>query len=71
MPYDLFISYSRRDNEQGRVTQLIERTSREFESFGGRPLMPFFDKQEMQGMEDWRHRILQGLLNGVCCYFRR
>lgn len=22
MPYDLFISYSRRDNEQGRITQL-------------------------------------------------
>lgn len=25
MPYDLFISYSRRDNEQGRITQLVER----------------------------------------------
>jgi len=25
MPYDLFISYSRRDNENYRVTQLVDR----------------------------------------------
>jgi tetratricopeptide (TPR) repeat protein len=61
MPYDLFISYARRDNEQGRVTQLVERIGRDFESFAGRPLRPFFDTTEIHGMEDWRHRILQGL----------
>ena len=38
MPDDLFISYSRRDNENDRVTQLVERISRDFESFGGRTL---------------------------------
>jgi hypothetical protein len=26
MPYDLFISYSRRDNQAGRITQLVETT---------------------------------------------
>lgn len=25
MPYDLFISSSRRDNKQGRITQLVDR----------------------------------------------
>ncbi|MGH9966994.1 MAG: tetratricopeptide repeat protein, partial [Pyrinomonadaceae bacterium] len=61
MPYDLFVSYSRRDNEQGRVTQLVERISRDFEQFAGRPLRPFLDVTEIHGMQDWEHRILQGL----------
>jgi len=61
MPYDLFISYSRRDNAQGRITQLVERIQADFAAFAGRPLQPFFDLTEIHGMEDWRHRILQGL----------
>lgn len=61
MPYDLFISYSRRDNQQGRITQLVDHIQTEFAAFAGRPLVPFFDVTEIQGMEDWRHRILQGL----------
>jgi len=61
VPYDLFISYSRRDNAQGRVTQLVERIQADFAAFAGRPLQPFFDLTEIHGMEDWRHRILQGL----------
>ena len=61
MPYDLFISYSRRDNEQGRITQLVERIKTNFAPFAKRELVPFFDQQEIQGMADWRQRILQGL----------
>jgi len=61
MAYDLFISYSRRDNVNGRITQLVTRISRDFEQFTGRPLRPFFDVDDIQGMDDWRHRILQGL----------
>lgn len=66
MPYDLFISYSRRDNEsrddeKGRVSQLVERISRDFESFAGRPLRVFFDKNDIQGMDDWRQKIQQSL----------
>ena len=61
MPYDLFISYSRRDNQQGRITQLVERIQADFAAFAGRPLVPFFDATEIRGMDDWRHRILQGL----------
>jgi tetratricopeptide (TPR) repeat protein len=61
MPYDLFISYSRRDNEQGRITQLVERIKADFAPFAKRELVPFFDQQEIHGMQDWRQRILQGL----------
>jgi hypothetical protein len=63
MPYDLFISYARRDkdNGHGRITEFVERIGRDFESFAGRPLRPFFDLTEIQGMDDWRHRILKGL----------
>ena len=61
MSYDLFISYSRRDNEQGRITQLVERIKTDFAPFAKRELVPFFDRQEIHGMADWRQRILQGL----------
>lgn len=61
MPYDIFISYSRCDNEQGRITQLVERIKTDFAPFAKRELVPFFDQQEIHGMQDWRQRILQGL----------
>ena len=61
MSYDLFISYSRRDNAGGRIAQLVERIKADFASFAKRELVPFFDQQEIQGMSDWRQRILQGL----------
>jgi hypothetical protein len=35
MPYDLFISYSRRNNAQGRITELVERIQQDFASFEG------------------------------------
>jgi len=61
MPYDLFISYSRHDNQKNRINQLIEYIQADFIEFAGRPLVLFFDATEIQGMDDWRHRILQGL----------
>ncbi len=64
MTYDLFISYSRRDNADGRITQLVEHIKTDFANFEGnkgRELVPFFDQQEIHGMSDWRQRILQGL----------
>ena len=35
MSYDLFISYTRRDNAQGRITELVERIQQDFGSFEG------------------------------------
>jgi tetratricopeptide (TPR) repeat protein len=63
MPYDVFISYSRRDNGKGdgRVTELVEGIGRDFIALAGRPLRTFFDRQAIESMDDWRHKILQGL----------
>jgi hypothetical protein len=61
MPYDIFISYSRRDNAQGRITELVDRIKADFAAFAHRDLVPFFDKQEILGMQDWRQRLWQGL----------
>jgi len=36
MPYDLFISYSRRDNERGQVAALKTQIESSFRAFVGR-----------------------------------
>ena len=61
--YDVFISYSLRDNGQGdgRISEFVERLRRDFAAAFGRPLVPFFDKDEIHGMDDWRDRILKSL----------
>ena len=61
MPYDLFISYSRKDNQTNRITELKMRIEEDYLQFAGEPLNCFFDQKSIQGMDDWRHRILQGL----------
>jgi hypothetical protein len=64
LPYDLFIPYSRRDNPQGRITELVERIKQDlasFEGMQGRELRVFFDQDEIHGMSEWRQRILKGL----------
>ena len=62
MPYDLFISYSRFDNRDGRITDLKVQIETDYRAFKPRrDLVCFFDTEEIKGMDDWRHRILQGL----------
>lgn len=61
MPYDLFISYSRKDNQNHRITELKERIAADYQKFSGEPLRCFFDLDAIHGMDDWRHRILEGL----------
>lgn len=72
MTYDLFVSYARRDDVQQRITQLVSRVRADYRAFaGGKDLQVFFDTQEIQGMDDWRHRILgavkQSRLLLACC----
>jgi tetratricopeptide (TPR) repeat protein len=59
--FDVFISYSRRDDVNGRVAEFVSRVERDFQDFAGRPLRPFFDRKAIEGMDDWRNRILRGL----------
>lgn len=61
MKYDIFISYSRKDNENGRITELKNQIEKDYFEFTKEKLNVFFDLEEIKGMEDWRHRLLQGL----------
>ena len=61
MPYDLFISYSRRDDKQGQVRALKEQIEADYLSFTKEDLRCFFDTEDIASMDDWRHRILEGL----------
>jgi tetratricopeptide (TPR) repeat protein len=61
VPYDLFISYSRRDNERGQVAALKAEIESSFRAFAGREIRFFFDTQEIQGMDDWRQKIQRSL----------
>jgi tetratricopeptide (TPR) repeat protein len=65
MNYDLFISYARADNQQGRINALVAEIERDFNRMMGRPMRTFFDTQEIKGMHDWRDRILEGLRESV------
>jgi hypothetical protein len=58
MPYDIFISYSRRDNKGGRITELKQRIEADYRKFAKEELRCFFDMEDILGMDDWRHRIL-------------
>lgn len=68
MNYELFISYSRRDNlprkpddARGWVTALCDEILADHRRFSTEPLRIFFDSTEIKSMEDWRHRILDAL----------
>ena len=61
MDYDIFISYARQDNQQGRVTELKQQLEADYRAFTGTELRCFFDLEDIKGMDDWRHRLLAGL----------
>jgi tetratricopeptide (TPR) repeat protein len=61
VPYDLFISYSRRDDKQGQVRALKQQIEADYRSFTKEDLGCFFDTEDIATMDDWRHRILEGL----------
>lgn len=56
-PYDLFVSYARRDNAAGWVNALVEGLAAVPAPDGGLPLRIFFDTEEIHGMERWRDRL--------------
>lgn len=63
--YDFFVSYARKDNENGWITQFIEELLAEHNKFIGndpsRQLIPFFDKEDIRSFDDWQDRIHQGV----------
>ena len=61
MPYDLFISYARKDNETGKITELKEKIESLYNKTTERKLKIFFDTSEIKGMDDFNNRILSAL----------
>jgi len=67
-PWDLFISYARKDNqparpgEAGWVTAFIEALQAEHRrATGGHELRVFFDKEDIRPSDNWEWRIGRGL----------
>ncbi|HMD60074.1 MAG TPA: TIR domain-containing protein, partial [Opitutaceae bacterium] len=61
MLYDLFSSYARRNNTEGRVSELVERIADDYRQISGEELRYFFDVHDIPGMDDWLFTILEGL----------
>ena len=59
--YDLFISYAHRDNADRWVEALVEVIRQQHQRFSPIELQIFLDLDEIHTMEDWEHRILNGL----------
>ena len=59
--FELFISYSRKDDEDGWVTGLRDFILADHRRFSSEPMRVFLDRSEIHGMDDWRHRILGAL----------
>ena len=59
--YDVFISYSRADNETGWVTGLRDAIYEDFREFSSEPFRIFFDTSEIHSRQDWELRLREGL----------
>jgi hypothetical protein len=54
MQFDLFSSYSRKDNLTNLVTELKERIEAEYLEFDKEELKCFLGMDEINRMEDWK-----------------
>ncbi len=61
MSYEVFVSYSRKDNNTFKVSNFIKKLSKHYLNYSGEKLKLFFDTSEIRSMDDWRHKIFQGL----------
>jgi len=64
--HHVFISYARKDNlprgrSPGSITCFIQRLRNEYFDFTGGELRVFFDQEDIEGMDQWQHRILSDL----------
>ncbi len=61
-PFDLFISYARKDNETGMVSALVAAIEADFTTFSPTlPLKVFFDKKSILDMQHWQNVLKKGL----------
>lgn len=59
--FDVFVSYARADNRDGRVDGVIERLRPLLEQRLGRTPGFWIDRDNLDDMDDWRLRIAEGL----------
>jgi hypothetical protein len=60
--FDLFISYSRHDNRQGHISELVAHIQKEYRDFtGGEELRVFFDKGEFVPIDYRQQNTLEGI----------
>ncbi len=59
--FDIFVSYAHRDDHDGWVEAFVDALTTEHARFTPTPLRLFFDRDDIQAMHDWEHRILRGL----------
>lgn len=60
--FDIFFSYARADNVDGRIDELVAAIEKEYASFfPDRQLQVFFDTQVIENGEDWRNRLYSSL----------
>ncbi len=60
--YDFFVSYARADNSGGWISGFVEELLAEHRRFtGGQTLTPFFDTLDIHSLDDWQHRLYEGL----------
>ena len=61
-PYDFFVSYARKDNATGWITEFVETLLAEHRRYtAGRTLKEFFDHKDIKPGADWEHSLHQGL----------
>jgi tetratricopeptide (TPR) repeat protein len=60
--FDLLISYSRDDNRQGQISQIVRRIRKEYEEFAGAgELRIFFDSNESASPNDRRQTLVEAI----------
>ena len=60
--FDIFFSYARADNRDGKINQLVAAIEAEYARFfPGKTLHNFFDTQVIENGEDWRNRLYTSL----------
>jgi len=62
IPFDFFVSYARKDNQSGWITQFVADLLEEHRKFSaGRELKPFFDEHAITTGADWQLYLAHGI----------
>ncbi len=60
--FDVFVSYARDDDRDGWITGFLDELIEAHRRFaGGRELVPFRDREQIRGLDDWQHRLHDAL----------